>query len=274
MKGQISPRHLCAAVALVTASIGFTACGRATPPAENKAAADEVTAAWVKAFDSGDAKVLAAIYAEDARSTPPGTGTLSGRGPIETYWRDDIGSGGISTKLTPNHSLEHGDLLNIAGEYEVTPREGVPLAKGQYQQLWRRADDRWVVQHEIWRLDPMLQRDPSIASRLESLWTAAYNAGDAVRLAALYDVDAVLSTRPTGSLVGRDAIAAFWRDDFGDAKPSTKLTVTDAYMAGDLIHLEGEYDVSEKGKTTTGHYVQLWMQEDNQWRIHREMWWQ
>jgi ketosteroid isomerase-like protein len=90
----------------------------------------------------------------------------------------------------------------------------------------------------------------------------------------LYNEDAVLSTRPTGSLVGRDAIAAFWRDDFGDAKPSTKLTVTDAYMAGDLIHLEGEYDVSEKGKITTGHYVQLWMQEGNQWRIHREMWWQ
>ena len=43
---------------------------------------------------------------------------------------------------------------------------------------------------------------------------------------------------------------------------------------GDLIHLEGEYDVSEKGKVTTGHYVQLWMQEANEWRIHHEMWWQ
>ena len=120
-------------------------------PAENKAAADEVTAAWVKAFDSGDAKVLATIYAEDARSTPPGTGTLSGRGIIENYRRDDIGSGGISTKLTPNHSLEHGDLLHVAGEYEVAPRDDVPLAKGQYHQLRRRADNQWVVQHEIWR---------------------------------------------------------------------------------------------------------------------------
>ena len=274
MKSQLTPRRLCAAIVVVTAGLGFTACGRAMAPVENKAAADEVTAAWIKAFDSGDAKTLAAIYADDARSTPPGSGTLSGRGSIEAYWRDDIGSGGISTKMTPNHSLEHGDLLHIAGEYEVTPRDGVPLAKGQYHQLWRRADDRWVVQHEIWRLDPTLQRDPSTASRLESLWTAAYNAGDAASLAALYHEDAVLSTRPTGSLSGRDAIAAFWRDDFGDAKPSTKLTVADAYMAGDLIHLEGEYNVSEKGKTTTGHYVQLWMQEGNQWRIHREMWWQ
>jgi hypothetical protein len=25
---------------------------------------------------------------------------------------------------------------------------------------------------------------------------------------------------------------------------------------------------------TKGHYVQLWMQEGKNWRIHREMWWQ
>ena len=112
MRGQISPRHLCAVVVLVTAGISLTGCGRAMAPSENKAAADEVTATWVKAFDSGDAKTLAAIYAEDARSTPPGSGTLSGRGSIEAYWRDDIGAGGISTKMTPNHSLEHGDLLH------------------------------------------------------------------------------------------------------------------------------------------------------------------
>ena len=42
-------------------------------------------------------------------------------------------------------------------------------------------------------------------------------------------------------------------------------------MAGDLAHLEGEYEVADKGTVTKGRYVQLWMQEGNAWRIHREM---
>ena len=85
----------------------------------------------------------------------------------------------------------------------------------------------------------------------------------------------MLSTRPTGSLVGRDAIASFWKDDFGDGKPSTKLELADVYMAGGLADLEGEYEVTDKGKVSKGHYVQLWMQDDDAaWRIHREMWWQ
>jgi hypothetical protein len=52
------------------------------------------------------------------------------------------------------------------------------------------------------------------------------------------------------------------------------LTLTDVYMAGDLAHLEGEYEVADAGNITKGHYVQLWMQDGNAWRIHREMWWQ
>jgi ketosteroid isomerase-like protein len=73
---------------------------------------------------------------------------------------------------------------------------------------------------------------------------------------------------------GTDAIGSFWAEDFGGGKPTTTLTLTDVYMAGDLAHLEGEYEVADAGKITKGHYVQLWMQDGNAWRIHREMWWQ
>lgn len=259
----------------VAAIVGgsLAACGGAPAPTENKAAADDVTAAWAAAFNAGDPARIAALYAEDGHSMPPGEGTISGRSQIESYWREDLGSGGVTTKLTPSDSITQGDLLHVDGLYDVTGKNGVTLAKGQYQQLWRRVDGQWKVQHEIWRLDPTAQRDPSMADRLESLWTTAYNAADAAGLAALYDKDAVLSTRPTGSIVGSEAIGAFWKDDFGGGKPKTTLTLTDAYMAGDLAHLEGEYEVADKGKVTKGHYVQLWMQDGNAWRIHREMWW-
>ena len=265
-------RHLGLWVAATLAGLGLAACG-GNAPAADVTATTEVTTAWAKAFDAGDASAVAALYAEDAHSMPPGGPAISGRREIEAYWREDLGSGGVATKLTPADSIRQGDLLHVDGTYDVVAREGVTLAKGQYQQLWRRAGGQWRVQHEIWRLDPALQRDTDAADRLSSLWMKAYNAGDTAALTALYAEDAELSTQPSGSVRGKDAIAAFWKDDFGPDTPSTKLTLTDVYLAGDLAHLEGTYDVAEKGKTTRGRYVQLWMRDGNAWQIHREMWW-
>jgi ketosteroid isomerase-like protein len=231
-----------------------------------------VSAAWSKAFDSGNPAALAALYADDARSLPPDSGALVGRGQIESYWRGDIGEGGITTKLTTTDAVVQGNLLHLEGTYEVNGASAGELARGQYQQLWARADNGWLLQREMWRMDPALFRSIEVAERLTAAWTAAYNAGDAKALAALYSAEAILSTGPSGSFTGAIAIESFWTRDFGNAKPSSALTLTDAYMSGELAHLEGEYKVSDTGTTTEGRYVQLWMREGNGWRIHREMW--
>jgi ketosteroid isomerase-like protein len=260
--------------AVMIVALAAAVGGCAGAPAENKAAADDVTAVWAKTFNSGDATALAALYADDARSTPPGGPPAIGRTQIETYWRDDLKAGGEVTKLTADSSIAQGDLLQVSGSYGVTTKDGVIMARGQYDQLWRRDNGQWKVQSEMWRIDPSSQRDPELAGRLESQWTSAYNAGNASALAALYNKDAVLSTRPSGSVEGKDAIEYFWKEDFGEGKPTTKLALTDVYLAGDLAHLEGEYEVVDKRAVTKGHYVQLWMQDGDAWRIHREVWWQ
>ena len=273
MNRSLINRVTLGAIAVIVA-IGLAACGGSAAPAANKAAADEVTAAWVKAFDAGDAAALTALYAEDAHTTPAGGAAITGRSVIESYWRQDLGSGGATTKLTPVDSIAQGDLLYLDGSYEVIAKGGGnALATGQYQQLWNHAGGQWKIQQEIWRVDPTLQRDPKMAEQMTSRWTTAYNAADVPSLMALYDNDAELSTQPEGSVAGKPAIESFWKSDFGASKPSTTLTLTDVYVAGELAHLEGEYNVLEKGITTKGRYVQLWMRDGNEWRIHREMWW-
>ncbi len=268
MKRLHRNRMILGAIALMAGSLLGCAA-----PAENKGAADETAAAWAAAFNAGDAAKLSVLYAEDAHSTPPAGPAITGRSGIEAYWRRDLGTGGVVTKLTPHDSIGQRDLLHVDGMYEVAAKDGVPLAQGQYQQLWRRVDGAWKVQDEIWRLEPALQRDADVAERLASKWTKAYNAGDAAGLSALYDNDAELSTDPLGNIVGKEKIGTFWKDDFGSGKPATTLAMTDAYMAGDLAHLEGTYEVTDKGTVTKGHYVQLWTQEADGWRIRREIWW-
>jgi ketosteroid isomerase-like protein len=251
---------------------GSVACGNGGAQVDAATAAAEVTGTWSAAFNAADATGLAALYADDARSLAPAGPALVGRGDIESYWRRDIGEGGAMTLLTVTNALAHGDALHVEGSYQVEADNGSELADGQYQQLWQRDGDGWRLQREMWRMNPTLARNIEVAQRLTSSWTAAYNQGDAKALVGLYSEDAVLSTVQEGSFEGTVPIESFWTRDFGDGKPSSTLSLTDAYLSGELAHLEGEYTVSDKGTTTKGRFVQLWMREGNAWRVHREMW--
>jgi ketosteroid isomerase-like protein len=257
--------------AAMSAAAVIAGCNRGELRQANDAAA-EVTAAWSKAFDSGNPAALVAIYAADAHSLPTGGVALTGREQIESYWRADIGEGGVTTTLTPTDAVAGGDLLHVQGTYQVNGAGEMELVRGQYQQLWARTNDGWQVKREMWRTDPALQRSIDVAERLTAAWTKAYNAGDAQALVAMYAKDGVLSTVQDGSFEGSTAIELFWTRDFGGSKPSSTLTLTDVYMSGDLAHLEGEYKVVEGKTETEGRFVQLWMRDGDAWRIHREMW--
>lgn len=254
----------------VSFAVATAACGGTSPLQKGVGVASEPTAAWTTAFNAGDPARLAALYAEDARTLPPGGPPVVGRGEIESYWRSDLGEGGVATTLTPVDAVAQGSIVYVEGTYRVKEGNGADLAGGQYEQLWTHTGGEWQVQREMWRIDPALQREPEVAEHLTTSWTTAYNTGDAKALLALYAEDAALSTVQEGTVSGKTAIEAFWMGDVGG---TSTLTLTDVYVAGELAHLEGDYKVADSGKITNGRYIQLWMRDDRGWRIHREMWW-
>jgi ketosteroid isomerase-like protein len=160
----------------------------------------------------------------------------------------------------------------VEGRYEVAGSDGSELTRGQYQQLWDHSSGNWLILREMWRMDPATHRDVGIADSLTGSWMKAYNAADAKGLTALYANDAAISSVQDGSFAGSMAIEGFWTRDLA-GKPTTTLTLTDVYMAGEMLHLEGDYSVKEGASTTQGRYIQMWMRGADGWRIHREMWW-
>jgi ketosteroid isomerase-like protein len=263
--------RMMAGPAVLVLAVAAVACDRNVDPQQAMNIAAEVTATWAKAYDASDAAALAALYADDARSLPPGGVPLVGRDQIESYWKTDIGEGGTVTKLTPGDAIAQGEFVHIEGTYQVEGQDKMDLATGQYHQLWTRTNDGWRLQREMWRMEP--SRSVELAERLTSSWTAAYNAADAKALTALYADEAELAAVPAGSFAGPVAIEAFWQRDFGKGKPSSTLTLTDVYVGGELAHLEGEYKVTDAGAVTEGRYVQLWLRDGKGWHIQREMWW-
>src|SRR5690349_13884320 len=78
---------------LVLALVALT--GTMSGFAQAAANADETairaqSTAWEKAYNAGDAKAVAALYAEDALLLPPGAAAVSGRDAIQAFLTKDI----------------------------------------------------------------------------------------------------------------------------------------------------------------------------------------
>jgi len=122
------------------------------------------------------------------------------------------------------------------------------------------------------QLTPTAVRDAIVTAN--ETFMAAFSRRDAAELAASYTKDGQLLPPHSDIITGKQAIEAFWQSvmDMG----ITQITL-------ESLQVEGEghtaYDV---GKVTllgaggqmidTGKYVVVWKQEDNEWKVHRDIW--
>jgi len=94
---------LCSVVILAVASVSVV---RADPAADVTAA----YAAWDAAFNSGDAKAIAAFYTDDAIFLPPTHDVIRGPEGVEKFFAGIIGMG------AKNHKLE---LIEASGDGNI-----------------------------------------------------------------------------------------------------------------------------------------------------------
>ena len=103
---------------------------------------------------------------------------------------------------------------------------------------------------------------------------AAFNAGDAAGLAALYTTEGQLL--PTGSdfITGTDAIESFWAGAFEMGIASATLETLEAEGMGDTAFEVGMYSLygADGQVLDSGKYVVIWKQADGQWKLHRDIW--
>jgi len=111
------------------------------------------------------------------------------------------------------------------------------------------------------------------------LWGEYYNTGNATALIGLYLDDAVVM-QPSGDLVGREAILAYYRQLFEsrtDSIVSSSVDTEALDVAGDRAYEAGtiSYQVREAGADQpTDHrvrYVTFWQRTADGWRIRRTL---
>jgi len=142
------------AVALVYAFAPWT--GPAFAAGADEAAIRAQTTDWIKAYNSGDAKAIAALYAEDALLLPPGAPAAKGRAAIMAFIAKDIAgskAAGATFAIDPKTDVGvAGEMGWESGTYMVTVK-GATVDAGKFLSVSRKKDGKWLYIRDTWNSD-------------------------------------------------------------------------------------------------------------------------
>src|SRR5262245_42757206 len=108
-------------------------------------------------------------------------------------------------------------------------------------------------------------------------WAAAYNAGDADKIAAMYTTDGVLMPPHAQAAQGADAIREYIANDTATAKTNgvtLSIEPNASGASGDLAWQAGTFKVTDASGNAvdTGKFVELRQNVDGAWKITRDIW--
>jgi uncharacterized protein (TIGR02246 family) len=122
------------------------------------------TLAWEKAYNGGDAKGVAAQYADDSLLLPPGAAGVSGKPAILTYFMQSIAeskAAGAVFVINPKTDVGvSGDIGWESGVYKVTVK-GAVVETGKFLSVSRKKDGKWLYLRDTWNADAPVAAAPA-----------------------------------------------------------------------------------------------------------------
>jgi uncharacterized protein (TIGR02246 family) len=122
---------------------------------------------------------------------------------------------------------------------------------------------------------PALAQNKATIEKLNDVWTAAFNKGDAAAVRALYTEDAYVLPPGSAMVKGRAAIEAFWREA-AQQMSDAKLTTIDVLPLGRSAAREiGTVTLKTKSQPpqeVVGKYVVVWRKIGRDWKLATDIW--
>ena len=135
-------KQLCAVTLMLLSMVSPATAG------EDSERVQATSKAWEKAFNAGDAKALAALYAPDAKLLPPNLEFIQGRDSIEAYWAQFIT--GVKGELQIQETQVQADFAFLLGTFTIFDRDRKEVDRGKYVEIWKRGTGGWELYRDIW----------------------------------------------------------------------------------------------------------------------------
>lgn len=118
------------------------------------------------------------------------------------------------------------------------------------------------------------QETRSAIEAVNTSFVAAFAKHDAQAVAALYSAKAEAFPPNAGVIRGRAGIAKMWQGVFAAGIATAELKTAEVHAQGTTAYEVGAYAMKLKDGTVAdrGKYVVVWLKEDGQWKLHRDIW--
>lgn len=110
----------------------------------------ETNQRFIASVAAQNAPDLAALYTEDAQLFPPNSDVIEGADNITAFWQDAFDSGLGGASLDTIEVDNEGDTAIESGRYRMTTLDGQVADQGKYVVVWKRLDDHWYIHRDIW----------------------------------------------------------------------------------------------------------------------------
>lgn len=139
---------------------GFLALAGCQPAAvDTSAIAAEIVASadeWETAFNSGDVDRLVGFYTADAVVMPHGAKAATGTDAIREMIAQQSSAAqaaGLTLNIDGNAAGVSGDTAWHYGSYTFTDASGAVVASGNFLDVRRNVDGKWLSSFDIWNSD-------------------------------------------------------------------------------------------------------------------------
>ena len=141
---------VCGSVACVVFTVALLAVPAAQQGGTASTEIKQAVAAFVTAFNKGDAASIAKMYSADAQVFPPNSEVVRGAEGIEKLWKGAMTMGVKSVKLTPVEIEAHGTSAHETGTYSMLAADGKEVDRGKYIVIWKKDGTAWKLHRDIW----------------------------------------------------------------------------------------------------------------------------
>lgn len=139
-------------------ALPLMSCGGPAPSAaQDMKAIKAVNDTWNKAYNAGDGAAVAALYADDAVLSVPGTAPMRGKETITAYYVKDAptfaASGVTAADDAATDVGQSADLAWQWGTYRNTNKDGNVVETGKFLTVFERRGGKWMIVRDIWNSD-------------------------------------------------------------------------------------------------------------------------